>query len=73
MVRLEGRWAARDEGRAGLLDAVGEGELEVGDQKLADVGAADVVGLLDLNNAEDLRGSSVELPCKTCGARNARG
>ena len=44
----------RNEGRADLRDAVGEGELEVGTQKLPDVWAADVVGLLDLNNTEDL-------------------
>ena len=45
-----------DERRANLLDAVREGELELGDQKLLDVGAANIVGLLDLDNAEDLKG-----------------
>ena len=30
------------------------GELEVGDKELLDVGTADVVALLDLNNLEDL-------------------
>lgn len=53
-MRLEGRWAVGDEGRADLGDAVGERELEARDEELPDVGAADVLGLLDLNNAEDL-------------------
>ena len=44
----------RNEGRADLLDAVGEGELELGHQELLDVGAADILGLLNLNNTEDL-------------------
>jgi hypothetical protein len=34
---------------------VGEGELEAGFQKLLDVWAANVLGLLDLDNAQDLR------------------
>lgn len=44
----------RDEGRADLGDAVGKRELQLGDQKLLDVGAADVVALLDLNHTENL-------------------
>ncbi len=49
----------RNEGRADLGDTVGKGELELGDQELLDVGAADILGLLDLNNTEDLRVVSV--------------
>ena len=37
-----------------LVDAVGQGELETLDEELLDVWAADVVGLLDLNDLEDL-------------------
>ncbi len=44
-----------DEGRAGLGDAMGEGELEVGGKELLDVGAADILRLLDLHNTEDLQ------------------
>ena len=55
-MRLEGRRTARNEGRADLGDAVGERELEVGNEELPDVGATDVVGLLNLNNTEDLQG-----------------
>ena len=54
MVRLESRWAVRDEGRADLANTVGERELELGDKELLDVGAADILGLLNLNNTEDL-------------------
>lgn len=54
MARLEGRWAVGDEGRASLGDAVGEGELEVRDEELPDVGAADILGLLNLNHTEDV-------------------
>ena len=43
-----------DEGRADLANTVGERELELGDKELLDVGAADGVGLLDLDNLEDL-------------------
>jgi hypothetical protein len=38
---------------------VGERELEVLGKELLDIGAADVVGLLDLNNAENLKKRSV--------------
>ena len=44
----------RHERRPNLLDAVGEGELEVGNHELLDVRAADIIALLDLNNTEDL-------------------
>ena len=44
-----------DEGRADLAHTVGERELELGHKELLDVGAADIVGLLDLNHAENLR------------------
>ena len=43
-----------DEGRADLRDTVGKGELELGHQELLDVGTADVVPLLDLDNTKDL-------------------
>ena len=52
--RLEGAGTRGDEGRARLGDAVGERELEVLGDELADVGALDVLGLLELDNAEDL-------------------
>ena len=45
-----------DEGRAGLGDPVRKGELEVRGKQLPDVGAADVIGLLNLNNTENLWG-----------------
>lgn len=38
-----------------LVDAVGQRELEALDKELLDVWAADVVGLLELNNLEDLQ------------------
>jgi len=38
----------------GLVDAVGERELEVLGEELLDVGTADVRGLLDLDDLEDL-------------------
>jgi hypothetical protein len=34
---------------------VGQGELETLDEELLDVGAADIVGLLELDNLEDLK------------------
>jgi hypothetical protein len=34
---------------------VGERELEVRDQELLNIGAADVIGLLNLNNTKDLQ------------------
>lgn len=36
-------------------DTVGKGESEILGDELLDVGALDVLGLLDLDNAEDLR------------------
>ena len=45
----------RDERRTNLLDAVGERELELGDQELLDVWTANIVGLLNLDDAEDLK------------------
>ena len=41
---------------ADLGRAVGQREGEVLGEELSDVGALDVVGLLDLDNAEDLKG-----------------
>ena len=52
--RLESRGPVCNERRADLRDAVGEGELELGNQQLLDVGTANVVGLLDLDDAENL-------------------
>jgi hypothetical protein len=53
---VESRWSLGREDLSGriLLDAVGEGELEVLLEKLLDVRAADVGGLGDLNDLEDL-------------------
>ena len=51
---LESRGTASSKCRARLGDTVREGELEVGNEELLDVRAADVVALLDLNNLEDL-------------------
>ena len=39
----------------GLGDTVGKGELEVLGEELLDVGAADVLGLLNLDDLDDLR------------------
>lgn len=52
----KGRWSVRSEDllAAGLGDAVGKGELEVRGQQLLDVRASDVLGLLNLNNLQDL-------------------
>lgn len=53
--RLEGGWPSGGEDLAGGLgDTVGERELEVLGEKLLDVGAADIGGLLELNDLEDL-------------------
>lgn len=54
---VEGRWPVGEEEAAALDDAVGKGEAEVGGEELLDVGAADVGGLLDLGDAEDLPGA----------------
>ena len=51
---LESRGPVCDERRANLLDTVRERELELGDKELLDVGAADILSLLNLNNTEDL-------------------
>jgi hypothetical protein len=45
---------------------VGQGELETLDEELLDVGAADIVGLLELNNLEDLEKCQKREP-GTCG------
>ena len=58
---LESRGPVSDECRADLLDTVGKRELELGDHQLLDVRAANVVGLLDLDDAENLHTSMVEL------------
>ena len=39
----------------GLGDTVGKGELEALGEELLDVGAADILGLLDLDDLDDLR------------------
>ena len=46
-----------EEEAAALDDTVREGEAQVRGQELLDVGAADVRGLLDLGDAEDLLAS----------------
>ena len=51
---LEGCRAVRDERRAALANAVREGELELRRKELLDVRPANIVGLLDLDDAEDL-------------------
>lgn len=51
---LERRRSVRDEGRAGLRDAVRQRELEVGGEELLDVRPANVLRFLDLNHTEDL-------------------
>ena len=51
---LESDGTVRSEGGAGLGDAMREGESEVGLEELLDVRPANVIGLLDLNNTEDL-------------------
>ena len=38
----------------GLGDTVGKGELEALGEELLDVGAADILGLLDLDDLDDL-------------------
>jgi len=43
-----------NERRSNLADTVGKGELQVGSKELLDVWAADIIGLGDLNDAEDL-------------------
>lgn len=55
--RLESGGAVSDEGRTELGNTVGKGELDAGGKELLDVGAANVLGLLDLNNTEDLKKS----------------
>lgn len=57
---LEGGWSLGSEELArGLVDAVGHGELEVLGEELLDVGAADIGGLLNLSDLENL---FVEIP-----------
>jgi hypothetical protein len=53
-------WSLRAEHLLVVLlgDAVGEGELQVLLDELLDVGALDVVDLLELNDAEDLSSKS---------------
>lgn len=43
--------------RLGLLDSVGERELEVGNQKLSNVLSLDIISLLQFNNLKDVNGS----------------
>lgn len=52
----KGGWSlcAEDLGGRGLGDTVGERELEVLGEELADVRALDVLGLLKLDNTDDL-------------------
>ena len=50
----ECRWPVGNESRACLLDAVRKREFEVRNEQLLNVRAADVLGLLDLHDANDL-------------------
>jgi len=43
-----------DEGRTELGHTMRKGELQVGDEELLDVRAAEILGLLDLDDTEDL-------------------
>lgn len=52
--RLESNRAVGDEGRAELGHTMRKGELQVGDKELLDVWATEILGLLDLDDAEDL-------------------
>ena len=52
---LEGSGTVGNKSRAGLGNTVRKGELEFGGKELLDVGATDVLGLLDLDNAKNLR------------------
>ena len=52
--RLESRRTLGDKGRADLGDTVGERELEARGGELLDVGTTNVIGLLDLDNSENL-------------------
>ena len=54
LIPLESNRALRNECRAWLWNAVGQRELETRFKELFDVWTADVVGLLDLNYAENL-------------------
>ena len=54
ILRLEGGWPSGSEDLLAGGDAVGQRELEILGHKLLDVRAADVGGLLDLNDLENL-------------------
>jgi hypothetical protein len=58
----ERRGAVRDEGRFCLPNPVGEGELELGNEELLDVRAANVIRLLELDDTENLQLSSQIMP-----------
>lgn len=49
-----------NKGRANLGDAMRKREFEIGNEKLLDVGSADVLGLLDLNHAENLNPGDIK-------------
>ena len=53
--RSESCWTVRDEGRTALAHTVREGELELRRKELLDVGPADIIAFLDLNDTKDLR------------------
>lgn len=58
---LEGLGTVGNERRPGLGDTVRKREFEVGDHQLLDVWTTDVVGLLDLHDAEDLFHQGIRL------------
>jgi hypothetical protein len=51
---LKSSWAVGDEGRTELGHTMRKGEFQVGGKELLDIGAADILSLLNLNNTEDL-------------------
>lgn len=54
---VESRRSLSSKNRLGLLDSVGERELEVRNQKLSNVLSLDIISLLQFNNLEDVNGS----------------
>lgn len=51
---VEGVWSVCGECRAGLLDTVREREFQLWCQELFDVWSADILGLLNLHNTENV-------------------
>ena len=68
----ESRWAGGGEDLllADLGDTVGQRESEVLGEELLDVRALDIIGLLELNNAENL--DSLLATCRLCRSQRAK-